>query len=72
METTARLAGLAMSIASVVVFALLLPRGGRVSPILRTDFIESIFMMALIGLLFSGIVLALGGLPQGMSMTTVR
>jgi hypothetical protein len=72
MEFTARLLGIAMVAGSLLVFAFLCPRGGRVNPILRADFTEQILLMILIAVVFSGALMALAGAPVGMPQTTVR
>jgi hypothetical protein len=72
MEFTARLLGIAMVAGSLLVFAILCPRGGRVNPILRADFTEQILLMILIAVVFSGTLMALAGAPVGMPQTTVR
>jgi hypothetical protein len=72
MEFTAKLLGIAMVAGSLLVFAILCPRGGRVNPILRTEFTEQILLMILIAVVFSGAFMALAGAPVGMPLTTVR
>ena len=72
MDITARVFGLALVIASLIVFVAFLPRGGRVNPILKSDLAESTLMMVVISLFFSGAILALSGAPPGLPMTSVR
>jgi hypothetical protein len=72
MEFTTKLLGMVMVAGSLLVFALLCPRGGRVNPILRTDVTEQILLMILIAVVFSGAFMALFGAPAGMPLTTVR
>jgi hypothetical protein len=69
MDVTTRLVGLAMLIAGLLVFVSLLPRRGRVSPILRTDLTEQVLMMTLITLIFAGAIMGLAGAPTGMPAT---
>jgi|GEM_PF-5569803 len=69
MEMTAHIVGLAMAAGALIVFLLICPRRGRISPLLVSDFAEQIVMMSLIAVLATGLMLALGGLPPGMPMT---
>ena len=70
LEFSGHVIGLAMVIGSLVVFVLLMPRGGQVNPILRTDFVEQVALMCLIFLFFAGGVMALAGFPLGMGVGT--
>jgi hypothetical protein len=72
MEYSVFTIGLAMVATCVVAFALVLPRGGRVSPVLRSGGIESAFMMVLLLVLLVGGALALMGAPAGIVMSTQR
>jgi hypothetical protein len=68
MELTTKLLGILMVAGSLLVFALLCPRGGRVNPILRTEFTEQMLLMILIAVFFSGAFMALAGAPAGMAL----
>ena len=58
--------GLAIMAGAVALFALLMPRGGRISPILRSDGVESALAMLFVLMLFTGGTLVLAGFPTGV------
>ena len=64
--------GLAMVAASLLLFAVLVPRRGRISPILRSDGVETaLAMLFLLGLSVGG-AFALMGFPVGIITSVAR
>ena len=59
------LVGLALIAGGVALFAVLVPRGGCISPILRSDGTEAALAMLFVLLLAVGGALALAGYPTG-------
>ena len=59
------LVGLVLIAGGVALFALLNPRGGRISPILRSDSTEAALARLFVLLLAVGGALALAGYPTG-------
>jgi hypothetical protein len=68
MELSAVAVGAALLIGSILVFALLYPRGGYVNSLLTSEFAQSILMMALIVAVFLGAALVFFGFPVGISV----
>jgi hypothetical protein len=66
MSYTAFTVGLAMLAACVVTFVAVLPRGGRVSPLLRNGAVETSFLVVWLATLLIGAALALFGTPTGI------
>ena len=58
--------GLALLIGCLVTFMVVLPRGGRVSPLLRRDAAQSAFMMVWVAVFILGWALVLFGYPLGV------
>jgi hypothetical protein len=64
--------GLSLLAACIVGFALVFPRGGRTSPLLRNGTVEAVFMTVWITGFLVGLCLVLLGPPVGITLSTAR
>jgi hypothetical protein len=68
MPLSSGLLGLAIAACSVLLFAVLLPKGGTRSPFLRNEGMEAVLMMTLALMVFLGASLAIFGYPAGIAL----
>jgi hypothetical protein len=57
-----------MVVGCLAVLALVLPRGGKVNPLLRSDRAQSVFMTVWVAVFLWGAALALFGAPAGITL----
>ena len=67
-ELSAVAVGAALLIGSILVFALLYPRGGQVNPLLTSEFAQSTLMMVLVLMVCLGAALVFFGFPVGIAI----
>lgn len=65
MQFSTTVIGLILLVGCLVAFFVVLPRGGRASPLLRSGGVESGFVMVWVTVLLIGAALALFGAPAG-------